>query len=674
MFQDGELTILRNRDKIFLAAAFLLGSAATLRSFGMDGIKLPSLVLLASAFIFLLPTLARLIRKEGISGQSEKPLLVIIVSFHIIATLFFFPPGDLANSRPVVTLDHAIHYYQVERGSQIFPRTGKLYCYDPYFMAGYPGGTIFDIDSKGVELWCALLQFIGTARAYKVFIFLGYLLLALTFYRSCRRFGYGIEESVYALLAILIFWHWGRPYAGAFRYAGMFAFLTVSHLSLYIASLFRSFLGGKSWWKFFIIGPLVFFLHPTAAVLLPIPFIATFLADLRTGLGRDRRWIGKMSLIFAGWCLLVLAANAIWLLPLLRYLDMKIPSETFFQIKGMGELSRLVIKPGNLPALFLLLLSAAGLIRLAQNSRLSAAAGPAAGSAFLFILTSRGTGMPLFDQMEPGRFLVPALIFAAPLSGPGIEMVIRALESIIRAVRLRGLLQTAAVALPLILMPLLGAISAREYYRYTLSTSHTPESTALIEALREHTGPRGRLMFEDGLPVEYGFCYLSSMIPLYTGVEQIGGPYPHLFMKHVFTNFTADRTMGSVLTDIDPGKMREYFQAYNIRWILTSSATTESYFREFSGLKTVWSSGKFTLRERSDYSRDIITTSRYNLIKVSFPPGIKVPEEILLEYHWDRSLKAQSPAGIEPRYRLNDPVPFILLKPGGSREVEIRAG
>ena len=664
--------LLKKWETVLLFGALLTGVAATLRSFGVDSVTAPARALLSAAALLALIPLIRLTARTGLNGEAGKTLLIIIFFCHLIATLFFFPPEDLLNSRPVITLDHAIHYYQVVRGTEIFPETLKLHAYDPYFMAGYPGGTLFDIDSKGVELWCALMRFIGTARAYKTFIFMGYLLFMFTLYSACRRLGYSLRESIYALLVSLLFWHWGRPYAGAFRYAGMFAYLAVSHLSLYIGSLFRSFLRGKALKKFFIFGPLAFFLHPTAAVLLTLPFITVFLLEIRTQKSKEEKWLRPASIRFLGWCLLVLAVNAVWLVPLLKYMDVKTASQTFFQIEGGDELARLLFRPGNLPALFLLLLAVTGFISLFRSGRFTEAFTPAMGSLFLFIVAAYGTGIPLLNQMEPGRFLVPAIIFAAPLAGAGLDFTVNRAGDILSSAWMIKTVNTAAVVIPIILIPFLGMTTARAYYRYTLSTTHTPETARLIEALREHTEPDGRLMFENGLPIKYGFCYLSSIIPLYTGVEQIGGPYPHVFIKHNFTNFAVSATMGATLNETGHEEMKDYLRVYNVRWILTASDEAESYFYNFPNLKVLWSSSDFTLRENTVYSRRIEIKSDYNRVDISFPPDSPVPEEIMLPYHWDRSLKVSSSAELEPQFQLDDPVPFILLKPNDERKIEIR--
>jgi hypothetical protein len=309
---------------------------------------------------------------------------------------------------------------------------------------------------------------------------------------------------------------------------------------------------------------------------------------------------------------------------------------------------------------------------MARNKRFSESIPPAAGALFLFFISAYGTGVPPFNQMEPGRFLVPAIIFAAPLSGPAARSIADRIETALPAAGMRKILKPSAITGALICIPLLAIASSRAYYRYTLSTTHPPEIREMIEALQDHTGPPGRLMFEDGLPRRYGFCYLSSVIPLYTGLEQIGGPYPHVFIRHSFTNFLAGETMGAPPGRIPPGKMKKYLNIYNIRYILTASSETESYFDRFPSLEKIWASGPFTLRERTGYRRGIRTESDYDRIRIFFPAGEPVPGEVLLEYHWDRSLRVGPPARISPRKVMDDPVPFVLLEPGGEREVEIR--
>ena len=154
---------LRLFDRILLGIALILGITATLRSFGTGDISVPASAFLAAAVLLGLWPLIRLIGESAEAGSRRRTVLAVIFGAHLIATLFFFPPEDILNNRPVTSLDHSLHYQQVVRAREVFGESYRLHAYDPYFMAGYPGGTVFDIDSKGVELWCAFLGFAGTA-------------------------------------------------------------------------------------------------------------------------------------------------------------------------------------------------------------------------------------------------------------------------------------------------------------------------------------------------------------------------------------------------------------------------------------------------------------------------------------------------------------------------------
>ena len=607
-------------------------------------------------------------------------MIAVIFGAHLIATLFFFPPEDIINSRPVISLDHALHYEQVVRSKEVLRESYRFNTYDPYFMAGYPGGTVFDIDSKGVELWCALPGFVNTARSYKFFILAGYLLLVFTAYAGSRRLGFDFEESVLSTLLLLAFWHWGRPYVGEFRFGGMFSFLTVSHLSFYLAGLFRPFMREEKVKRFWIIGPLAFLIHPTAVVLLPVPFIVLFFVErFLVPAGENyRKWKLKLLAKLVAWSLLVIAVNAIWLIPLFRYLDIKIPSKAFFQIDGIWHLLEILVKPGNLPALLLVALSLTGLVHLIRSGRSKEAAAPAAGSLFLLIIAAFGIYIPIIDQMEPGRFLVSALIFMAPLSGSGLAMLIRGTKNIITSRSVYRAARTAVLIILLISSPVFALISSRAYYRHTVSTTFTPEVEELIDALEKHTDPSGRLMIEDGPAWDFGNSFLTAVIPQFTGVEQIGGPYPWMYIKHNFTDFHMCRAMEKSLHDMGPDMLWRYIHLYNIRWILTTTPDCREYMDGILDYDPVWRSRHFSLWELelaagSMEERGISIRASYGLIEVTLSRDEEsnLPGRVLLPYHWDRGLHVDPPATISKEQRMDDPVPFIILEPNGVSKIRI---
>ncbi len=672
---------LRSRDFWLLAAAGVLGIASTARSFGIDGVTPPAAVCLGAAALLALGPLVRLSGVRDVFAARGKTIVAVMIACHIVATLYFFPPEDIVNDRPVLTLDHAVHFYEVERGREVFGDSFRLHMYDPYFLAGYPGGTVFEIDTNGVSLWCALLRFVDTARAYKLFILLAHLLAIVTVYAGCRRLRFGPGESVFGTLLFLAYWHWGRPYAGDFRFAGMFSYLFVCHLSLYVAGLFGSFLDGERVRRFYVIGPLAFLIHPTAAVLLPVPFLALFWARRIRAMGEgERRERGPRLLgRFLVWCLLVLAVNAFWLVPFFRYLNIKTASESFFQIDGIRGLLQILMKPGNFPALLLMVLGGIGFGNMARHGRLSEAVAPAAASGFLLFLAGYGVHLPIVDQMEPGRFLVPSLVFMTPLAGAGCAALVEGARTVIVSPHV---LQPARAAVAIVLalcLPVFGLVESRAYYRHTLSTTLAPEVTRVIEAIRKHADDSGRLMIEDGPAWAYGNSHLPSMIPLFTGIEQIGGPYPFIFIEHGFTTFQTRMTMGEPLNGMRAERLLGYIDLYNVRWILTATPEAAAYIDELPYAEGVWSSEHFALYDvttpRSGFAseRGVTVRSSYDLLEVTiWPVAGQVPAtKMLLKYHWDPGLRVASPATISPAMRMDDPVPFILLEPNGETEVKI---
>jgi hypothetical protein len=237
---------------------------------------------------------------------------------------------------------------------------------------------------------------------------------------------------------------------------------------------------------------------------------------------------------------------------------------------------------------------------------------------------------------------------------------------------------TAAFILLFVIPPWLGMLAARTYYKHTLSTSMSPEMKSLIAALQQHTDSSGRLMVEDGPAWRYGNSHFPSILPLLTGVQQVGGPYPHTFIKHHFTTFQKNNTMGKPLLEWEAGAFGEYIQLYNIRWILTASSPVTEFIDGLPGYERIWLLDHFNLWRTPGQpsftdAPGVSVRAYYNRIDVTMPPenGAPPPERILLRYHWDRALEVEPPARISQIMILDDPVPFILLEPNGLREVRI---
>lgn len=596
-----------------------------------------------------------------IDHTNRRAILVAVLVVHALATLYFFPIDGLLNERPVVTLDHSFHYYQAQRAKEVFWETFRFDRYDPYFMAGYPGGTIFDLDMKGAELFCAFFPFTNTARALKIFILSAYLTMIATLYYGSRMQGFGLEETVLGLLVFLAYWHWGRPYAGNFRYAGMFSFVFASHLSFLLVGLLRQ-VAFNGWARLFLIlGPVAFLVHPTSVVMLPIPFAVSIVVN-------HRRWRAKQFLLLMAWCLVVVFLNYIWLEPFFKYIWMKTTTEAYFQIGGVGGLLRIVNKPSCAIAVGMCLLALVGTWRMGRDKRLSVGLPALAGSAVLFFVAGAGVFLWGLNQLEPGRFMFTGFVFLTPLAGVGTRYIRNGVLQRVPWLRVKNFLRTAFVAvLGLSLLPL-SLLEAKSFYRHTIRTAHPPKIEALIKNVKRFVDPSGRLMVEDGPAAFYSDAHLPALLPLATGVEQIGGPYPHTYLLYYFSTFQSLHTFGRPMNQWDGRSIRPYLELYNVRWILT--ATRESgrtVGKWLEGEEPLWSEPPFCLWEVKLHGQEENlgspkVTSGINRITIE---GGDTVEPYALSYHWVPGLSVAPPAEIFPYHRLDDPVPFIFVKPNG---------
>jgi len=629
------------REHLFLRALLLLGG------------------LLPAGWVLL-----SLLPHGRIDDSNRRRFVLAIFGLHVLATLYAFPPGALIDRRPFVTVDHAVHYAQCVRAKSVFWQSLRMNSYSPYFMAGYPAGTVFDVDMKGAELLCTVLP-LPTALTLKAFILGAYLTLVFTLLMGARMLGFRTEESVFGVLVFLTYWHFGRPYAGDFRFVGMFSFVFASHLCLLLSGLLRRFLLGTHRRTFFVLAPLTFLVHISALVMAAAPLAAV----LATDRSRLRRRNVEVLLMCA---LLVLFANVLWLKPVIEFLPDKTPTNVYYQLHGLAGLVGLLARPSAGLALALLGLAVAGAWRLAREGRIGVGAPCAAATLFLLLCASYGVYIPGLDQMEPGRFLLGALVFAAPLAGAGARWMLDAALTL-RAgpaaaggrVRARA---AAIVALTLAGLPL-ALIEAKAYYRHTVRVDFSPGVNALRAAIDARVRPGARLMIEDASAEAYGGTHLPALLPLHTGVEQIGGPYPHTPLRHYRTSFTSDSILGTPLARWNPTELRERLSFLRVKWIVTATPATTAVIASLPGVARVWEERAYSLWELPDPGGwEPRIESAFNRLDVAF----SAPSNgVVLPYHWVQGLETAAPADIVPVLRYDDPVPYIYLRPRGLSHVVI---
>jgi hypothetical protein len=658
-----------------VAAALMFTSTLELPLF-QSNLEVRALVL-GAGIVLAAFVVCRLVPGGAIDHRNRRRVLFTVMAAHVLATLYFFPFTEIVNDRPLVNLDHSFHYYQAYRVREVFWETFHIDHYDPYFMAGYPGGTIFDLDMKGAEVFCAFTPVISVARALKLFILCAYLTMIPVIYWGSRMQGFKIEETVFGLLLFLSFWHWGRPYAGDFRYAGMFSFVFATHLCFLLVGLLRQVSRGKRIKTFLGLGPIAFLIHPTAVVTLPVPFAVSIGANRRS-------WKGRKCILLAGWCAAVVFINFLWLEPFFKYVWMKTTTELYYQIGGWQGLVRVLWKPSCLIALSMIALAAIGVARAAVERRMSTALPAAAAAVFLFFVAGAGVYLPGLNQLEPGRFLFGAFVFLTPLAGVGARYIIDKVLTIVRSESFRcRARKTIITVLVLVVLPL-SMLESKFYFRHTVKTKFHPAVASLVDAVTARVKPPGRLMIEDCAAMHYGDVHLPALLPLVTGVEQIGGPYPQTFLLYYFSSFRWQETFGRPMDQWDSESFRPYLELYDVRWILTATARSTRAMTGLLDHPPVWSQPPYAMWAVDDLYTEALSIrpptegastpgapevrSGMNRIEVS---GDGRSAGYFIKYHWVPGLEVSGAARIRPVHRLDDPVPFIYIEPNGESNITI---
>lgn len=615
--------------------------------------------LIAAGALPIVIFIARLLRPGRLTDRNRRAVMMSILGVHALATLYFIPLGALRDSRPIVTIDYPVHYYQAERTREVFWRTFRVERYDPFFMAGYPGGTLFDLDMKAAELFCVLSP-LSTARSLKLFILCAYLTIVAGLYWGARMQGFGLEETVVGVICFLAFWHWGRPYAGDFRYAGMFSFVFASHLSFLLVGLLRQFVFG-AWIKtFFVLGAFAFLAHATMPLIVAVPFVSLMIVMRRT-------WTRRRTASLCLWALGVIFINIIWLQPLITHIDEKTATDAYYQLRGFAHVARILGRPTSALAVAMIVLAGIGVRSIAREGRAAVAMPALSGAAFMFVAAVFGTRLPGIRHLEPGRFLFTAMVFLSPLAGSGARWLLwRISERLPERAAARARAATLAIGVA-VMLPL-SALESKAFYRHTVTTSLAPEVATLFDALTERVTGSGRLLFEDAPARAYGEGHVGALLPLLTGTEQIGGPYPHTFMIHYFTTFSGDVLLGRPLADWSDGDMRDALAWLGVRWILTATEPAAQSFAARAWTEHEWSSGRYTLwRTTYAMSQSYRVRAALNVIEVD----LSGREDVVIPYHWMDGLVASEPARIAPVARPPDPVPFVGISPHGASRVRI---
>jgi hypothetical protein len=518
---------------------------------------------------------------------------------------------------------------------------------------------------KGAELFCPLFAFAGLPYAFKAYILLAHFLFPPVLYAAARLLGLRRSAALLALLLGLLFWHWGRPLLGHFRWAGMHSYVLASYLALLALALFVH--GFETQGRSrrvcqALLVPLVavaWQVHVLAALLLVPGFVAAYAAGFR----RLRR---SDHLALLAVLALVLAANADWLLPALRFRHYKTASDYWFQLHGLRDIAFLYSRETSLLFSAITVLGVVGLVRWRRRRPLAAVAFGASTLAW-FLAAFFGSRWHVLANTEPGRYLLP---FALAMTVPAGAALLPLVERLQR--RLGPALASALLVVVASLAPALAVADAWFFDVHRIRARVDPRFQELLGFLRDHTSRDARLLFETpgGFYNQSDLLYgghLQALVPIATGREAIGGPYPVNFMLHGEVDFANGELLGRKLRDWSTEEFARFLDTYNVGWAVCWSASARAYLDAREALATPRADfDRFRVYEFRRLHSYVLqgagrARSDYGRIEVDEVAG----DEVVLSYHWLETLRTEPPLPLDSVPIPGDPVGFIRVRPGG---------
>ncbi len=577
------------------------------------------------------------------------------INWHMLGLALFVSWNDVLHNPPIHYTDYAFHYAEVV-AARHFLEANQLWGYDPFFHAGFPGGTLFNADNKGIELasWALARLGIPLPQAFDMLVLSLIALAPFCVYLAARILKLSPRAAGLAQLMALALWY-GDPTVRWMWQGGTFAFAAAALGSLAVAAAFWHWAGQRerttgSQILWFGLGPLLFWLHPWTFFTLVVP--------LGTGTALSwSRWTWRARLVVLLWVVWVLLLNWPWLSLILRFMDTKTSSAQFLQ-GGLSQLLADLQAPHTALRLAVLGLAVVGLWAWRRNSQswwLPASANLVALLMLAYVSVYLGGA-----ELQPYRFVMPALMLGTL---PAADGVVRIGE---RAPR-HALLLLAAfgliAALPLYRGRPQGRLQADGTPAEYLSGPR-PAEQAVCHTLQRLDLQSGRVLTND--------WRLGAYLPVCSSAQVIGGPFLWVFTIYGYANASLDDLFSRPIASLSLADMKSLLAQYNVRWVVINTSvapkayTLAEWQRDHPGLLTALVTHDIfevhTVQQPASWffqgTGQVMAT--YNRLEVRNASL----DGLLLKYHWLDSLRAEPLLPLRPVYVGQDPVPFIAVDNG----------
>lgn len=624
------------------------------------------------------------------------PIALFVV--HLAFVLWLMPISCLFTPEPIEALGYIAHYDQAVNFQTFWAQDTRSWGYVTNWAAGYPVNVV-EGGNQSVAVATYLLASLGLplASAFKIFVFLQLLSAPLFVYWAARNFRLAPAASLVVLAAAIALFDFSI-YFRTMISLGMFSYGFITMFAPYVLSVFyvsveRGGVLNIVWLCVVLAFALLVHLVTTLVVGLPMAILFLF----RFVRSKQDRW--RLVMVSA---LAVLAAglvNAFWLIPYVRYAhhDWEVPSVPTVGSMPVfvGYLFTLILMtPGILP---IVLTSVRGLERWVHGEQRDLA-WVFGGSAFFFlILGLLGPYISILRNTAPMRFHIDvtlALIFpgASGLVAYFAERYPKRQGRVGRW-RLAWVGTVLSIVLPLGLLfglvvgagqtddPILQTFATWITRRLNVSPDRNTEFMELVDWLETNTTPEGRILVETALPTtfaeekDYVYSLAEDLLPLYIEREFVGGPQdgyrlgPYYFSAFLPMYNETGQLLDQIMlfsTDLDemtPARLQDYFDLYNVKWVMALSDIAVGFFDQMPGYLTRVATFNQVVLYQVDRAPSFFEQGN-GRVKV-LPNRLILEglsgEEVVLRYHWIETLRTDPETPIEPIYLLDDPVPFIRL-------------
>jgi hypothetical protein len=598
--------------------------------------------------------------------------LLVVLGAHLAISLCVFPPRVVFGGQPIAYADYALHFSRAVTADAMLSHYGRQWGYNPFFLAGYPAGTVFDVNNHFIEVFVFLLHrlHVSPPTAFNLLAFLGFFLAPVWTWLSARNFGLSLWPQVCALAfssALLVS---DSQINITWRVGVLASEIAMCGLPFALSCLFRYHQDRSNFWflAFLISGSVFSVVHPLSFIFLYAVVALYFLWRIRT---LDARFIGGLGLF----ALAVLLANSFWIPGFLRHLPLKLESGQHF----IGNLQALrfdvfAVHDSGL-RLLVYLMGIGGLIGFWREGRKELVRLFLFTITVLTILGYLGGELRALRQLETYRLnFIVSFLLAVP-AGAFVGTVV----SYLRSLSFRQALAFTAMLL-LLLLNLTGRNldwfapfirgSFRHYARMPLSA----DDQAVIRWLKSNANPDHRILVE--------YWPMGALIPWYAGMQVIGGPYPLIWMPHNFANYADLKgamegdpvfLFGRDIRRFTPDQAKLFLNAYNVGWVVAYTDRSNALFGSSPSLKPVADIGSYRVYENTDVSTFFLKGT--GNVEAEFGALIirdASEGELVLKFHWTATLTSDPPQELQPQKILDDPVPFIRIPKNHFREFVLR--